>query len=427
MSSQTSLLDLVLTSKRALSQAQHVRSQVLLVRDKVDQGCSLWAETIATKAERQHQLSVLSGISIKMQSENHQLLGELEKANETREHLLLSLSQTLLSLSQTIVPPSIHQNLVASSSSLSSLFGDNLDRSSTRSVVASELPSSKEKSKTLRDFIDEQGLDRLVDELDLEQEAIETELEVLLSLPSSVLSSTDAVILLNGKVITDREIETIIRKTKAERSKIVEAVEQEIDGLTRHWEQVSRAMKEAGWENEADHGRDDGRYGVEDEEELQVLMEDTAHLPLILNDIEHMHQAMIRLDSSLRPPIAIHPLTVPDPTPTLNQHKAAHQTIISAHLPNLQSKFQSVEDLNTSFIQYREAFGALLLEVDRRESARREREHVVSGWQEIMRKWEAEEDERRSVFLEDWADSLPADLCPSIGESMEKWDIKLSE
>lgn len=36
----------------------------------------------------------------------------------------------------------------------------------------------------------------------------------------------------------------------------------------------------------------------------------------------------------------------------------------------------------------------------------------------------SEEDDLRSGFLETWAESLPADLCPLIGEEMEKWEIR---
>lgn len=289
-------------------------------------------------------------ISGRLEAENHALLEELEvcppfpflpffsfrrlnqhpsfpfqKANETRIELLTSLSHTLSSLSQTHVPPSIHQLPPCPSSiASSSIFGENLDRSLSPPTETEQTGDHhpKERWKTLRDFVDDDGLDRLVDELDWEQEAIETEMESLLALPASLMPPSSWTVQWDEAGVKDSVVDQTIKSVLAERTLIIDAIQQEMDGLARHWDQVSHAMKLSEIDGEVEGSSEQGLSGV-DEEELEgilvsllfafgfvidrrlcvcmrtnktpVLIEDTAHLPHILEDVEGMLQAMIHL------------------------------------------------------------------------------------------------------------------------------------
>jgi len=110
----------------------------------------------------------------------------IQTANTHRLTLLTSLSSTLSALSFTPVPTSIHQTPHESHSpNSSSLFGSNAGLSNKGDLLDSRTVEGEQSSgKNLRDFIDELGMDALMDALDEEQGEIDVRLTLSLSLPS---------------------------------------------------------------------------------------------------------------------------------------------------------------------------------------------------------------------------------------------------
>ncbi|KAL7409694.1 hypothetical protein BDY24DRAFT_402658 [Mrakia frigida] len=323
-----------------------------------------------------------------MEDENELLLSdELETTNTHRLTLLTSLSSTLSALSSTAVPLSIHQALDSNSTTSSSLFGSHAGLSLSNKGDVEPVEEEESSGKNLRDFIDEEGMDALMDALDEEQAEIDNLLPTLLALPESLLAPLSP----SHPLLPDPKL--TVQDALRSQKEILEHMGSEMDALARHLDQVGEAVR-AG----------------EEGEEVDVLIEDTAHLPSVLDELSSCLLSLQHIRSSLSPSPSTPPRPSSSPTTTLLSTHTSLHSLIHTHLAVLTTHLTAVQNLDRSLHAYRDAFDALREEVKRRGVVEVERERRRAKWEEEEREREEKEDGRREGFLAKWGEKLPGDL-----------------
>ncbi|KAF8588224.1 hypothetical protein K439DRAFT_669529 [Ramaria rubella] len=451
-SSPPHLVSLVLQSKKALQHGEQLCSHA---HDLTHDSARQTVDVLALDAKIRwitegvlDQLKVAAGVARSITERRARLEEEAKQWDRVRSQHQEALDTTLESLGSQVVPPSFHQ-----SSLESSLFG--IQASENREVIeelsaqennaeARELDreSSRDRSKwkTLRDFVDERGLEDVFESIEEERNTLDDTLAATASHPATITTIVDQLHALLSTSLSDsrnrlqshappqgtnspsirspaigqsssRDVSALLllqERTSA-------GMASHLESLAAHYDQMATALKEK-------------EAGEElSEEDMTVFVRDTAELPSVIAEleesiasIESVYQEIIDTKISYQSLLATQSRildsldSLGDKMESMLQEQTGIEMETQATYEVLNDYLESLLTLRTTYETYQVSYNALVLEMDRRKRYRDSMETVVQEMREKLGRLREDEIIARDAFYSAHSTSIPDDLCLAI-------------
>ncbi|KAF8340428.1 autophagy-related protein 17 [Cantharellus anzutake] len=367
------------------------------------------------------QLSLAASVAKSLSAQRTKLLDEARLWDTQRTQRNQALDAVLESLGTQLVPPSLHQM-----SSGSSLFGSQHSLSEP-TILRTDLaqgPSSqdpKSKWKSLRDFVDEKGIELTLDGIEEERSNLD-----------DVLGSTAAHAPTLNKYIAD--IRNFLPSISAPQSLYQLLSEQEetasemaahLESLAAHFEQMSQAL----------HDHESGN--LLSPGDIEVLVKDTEELPSIIEDLERSVQSIESInnhviayrDTALVGIEVHHDILsqLEGLESTMDDMLEEHYIVesrVSQISNSLQSHHTALAELEETYHSYQLAYDQLIVEMDRRKRYRDGVQTMIERWTMELGALRDEELLARERFIADHGGFLPDDLCPYVSDMPVRWTIE---
>jgi len=373
-----------------------------------------------------------------------------------------ALDNTLESLGSQVVPPSFHQ-----SSLESSLFGiqasDNqknitdegeLSENAAHEGDRRDLPHARHKWKTLRDFVDERGLEDVFESIEGERNALDETLAATAAHSVVIMSMTDQIrAMLSNPASVSQESLPPIRKSPrnlvspvTDRKPLVDrpslknmtillrqqedtstTMANHLESLAAHYDQMATALKEK-------------EAGEElSEQDMEVFVRDTAELPAIIADLEEsitsieaVFDETLRTKNDLQASLAIRSRVLDsldflgDKMESMLQEQSDIELETQTTYQTLNDYLESLMTLRSTYETYQLSYNALVLEMDRRKRYRDFIEATVQEMKQRLEKLREDEISMRDAFYLAHSASIPDDLCLAISNIPESFNISSS-
>jgi len=197
--------------------------------------------------------------------------------------------------------------------------------------------------------------------------------------------------------------------------------------VTRHFDQMENAL------------RDSDAGEILEDEDMEVLEGDTEELPVIIGETEQsltkiedinqkLNQAREECTAQLnRLRAALYTLESLgiEMTDLVDQQQSVEIEATTIH-STLQSHLISLSGLSDTYINYRAAYGHLVLEMDRRRKYREAIEATIQGMNEQLQAMRQQEISHREQFFKAEGAYLPEDLCPYVGDMPAMLEVAVS-
>jgi len=416
-----SLVAYFLQSKKALTHGQALCSRVSTISAET---ASVAIEAVAYEAKARwmnegflDQLNLAAAISKSLSLQRTKLLEEARRWDSLRTERNQSLDAILENLGQQHVPPNLHLM-----SSGSSLFGSQHSIPDITEIPDEEIPPPdagtsspadvRSKWKTLRDFVDGKVIEDALEQMEEDRNALDDILASTVTHPGTLnehIANIRAI--LPQMSPSPRSMDVLL----AEQDSTATEMASRLEGLTAHFDQMSRALKD----EESGHPLS--------EDDIIVLVRDTNHLPTILTEleaaarsIESVHEQTTAFRDSTRAVLetygqillqlenleTIMDAMLEDHTQLQNDAAFVHQT--------LETRYMVLRELEEMYHSYQLAYDHLILEMDRRSRYRNAVQALVDDMTAQLQALRTEEMEARERFINDHGRFLPEDLCPYI-------------
>ncbi|KAJ7903658.1 autophagy protein Apg17-domain-containing protein [Mycena olivaceomarginata] len=382
------IVSLVLQSKKALQDGEQLCSRANDVSNASAQSA---VDVLALDAKVRwvtdgvlEQLRLAASIAKSIEDKRARLGRQVQEWDVVREKHSNALDGILESLGSQLVPPDFHQHSAASSLFGSQHSEDEEDAhasapSSPRHSLSSTVHNvRKEKSrpdrqtwKTLRDFVDDQAIEDVLEKMENERAALDDILSRTDDYPETLNNTTTVIRESLPDMPPLPAMDTLLR-TQDEK---ITVMARHLESLAAHYDQMAGAL------NETEAGE------VFSEEDLQAMNRDTEELPSIMNELE---ESLASINAT--------------------------KLILQQHL-------HTVEHLHQRFVSYRTAFNKLMLEIARRRQYREAAENIVRGMMSQLAAMTEEESHVRDHFNSEHGAHLPEDICLCIGNSPTRWEV----
>ncbi|KAF8517689.1 autophagy-related protein 17 [Hysterangium stoloniferum] len=456
------LVSLVLQSKKGLQHGEQLCSRA---HDITNDSARNVVEVLALDSKIQwitegifDQLKVAVGVA-KSINERRLRLEEEAKANiylfytaQDQE----ALDNTLESLGSQVVPPSFHQ-----SSLESSLFGiqasDNQENTTDEGGIfenaarkgdTHDLSHARHKWKTLRDFVDERGLEDVFESIEGERNALDEILAATVAHSTAIMSMTDQIraMLSNPASVSQEPSLKNMAILLRQQEDISTTMANHLESLAAHYDQMATALKEKEGGEE---------LGEEDMEGMSmhywailimilkllliVFVRDTAELPAIIADLEEsitsieaIFDEILSTKNDLQSSLATRSRVL-DSLDFLGDRMESmlqEQSDIEASILFRSTTYQTLNDyleslltLRSTYESYQLSYNALVLEMDRRRLYRDSMEGIVQEMKQKLEKLREDEISMRDAFYLAHSASIPDDLCLAISNLPEPFSI----
>ncbi|KAJ7494648.1 autophagy-related protein 17 [Mycena galericulata] len=434
---QPHLLSLVLQSKKALQNGEQLCSRA---NDLSNASAQSAVDVLALDAKVRwitdgvlEQLRLASSIAKSIEEKRARLGRQVQEWDVVRVKHSNALDGILESLGSQLVPPDFHQHSAASS-----LFGSqhseeeedtfgNVPQSPRHSLSSTVHNVRKEKArpdrqtwKTLRDFVDDQAIEDVLEKMDNERTTLDDILSKTDEYPETLNTTTTAIrdSLPNIPPLPPMD------KLLTTQDETITLMARHLESLAAHYDQMAGALHE----NEAGEAFSD--------EDLQAMNRDTDELPLIMNELEECltsitttNELLVNSQEDAKKNLA-HLHTILDDLDELGeimtemlQTQDAVENDCEDQLTSLRQHVLTVEHLHERFVSYRAAFNKLMLEIARRRQYREAAENIVRGMMSQLAAMTEEESQVRDRFYSDNGAHLPDDICLCIGNTPTRWEV----
>ncbi|GJJ08146.1 hypothetical protein Clacol_002354 [Clathrus columnatus] len=434
-SSPPHLVSLVLQSKKALQQGEQL---LLRAHDLTITSSNHVVDVLALDAKIRwitqgimEQIKAAAGVARSITERRQKLEEEAADWDNMRSQHQDSLDATLEALGVQVVPPSFHQSTLEFT-----LFGiqasDRIfqeDEIDDRENELEDRYKARKKWKTLRDFVDERGLEDVIESIEGERNALDATLSATALYPGTILSITEQIHhALNASLHPENSIPLTrpssrnmpspsqekalpvveppsLKDTSAillRQEKMSIGMATHLESLAAHYEQMATALKD----------KDSG--GSLNEEDMDVFIRDTAELPAILHELEESISAI----ESAREEILTIKTTLKDTLKALS--------LVMDSLDELADKMEIMLQ-EQSDIEF--SYNALILEIERRRQHRDKIEATVRQMKEQLDKIRdapaltLDEISARNEFYAEHSSSIPDDLCLAISNLPQSYSI----
>ncbi|KAH9481618.1 Autophagy-related protein 17 [Psilocybe cubensis] len=271
--------------------------------------------------------------------------------------------------------------------------------------------------KTLRDFVDDQAIETVLETIENDRSALEEIISKTDDYPETLTRTIHTI--RSSLPFPNPDEPDALKRTQqivVEQEHLVNSMASLLESLASHYDGMANALKDS--ENGEDFS----------DEDLQVMNRDTDELPAIMRELEDSLRVIeeYHLEKDLK-----HLSTVLDDLDELGEIMSemlhtqeilevqANEELIRLHdhLTALESTF------HIPYVEYRTAFTKLLLEIERRRQYKEAAENIVSGMMKHLESMTEEETRVREHFNKEYGGSLPLDLCLYVANSPTRWEI----
>ncbi|KAF8206582.1 autophagy-related protein 17 [Mycena galopus ATCC 62051] len=429
---------LVLHSKKALQSGEQLCSRA---NDVSNASAQAAVDVLALDAKVRwltdgvlEQLRLAASIAKSIEDKRARLGRQVQEWDVVREKHSNALDGILESLGSQLVPPDFHQH-----SSASSLFGSqhsedeeeapaNGPPSPRHSLSSTVHNVQKEKNradrrtwKTLRDFVDDQAVEDVLDKMESERTTLDDILSRTDDYPETLNNTTTAI---RESLPDVPPLPAMDRLLTAQDGKIT-VMARHLESLAAHYDQMAGALNDIESAGE-----------TFSEEDLQAMNRDTEELPSIMKELEEcltsinaINELLANSQEDSKKNLA-HLHTILDDLDELGeimtemlQMQDTVEIECEEQLASLQQHLLTVEHLHQRYVSYRTAFNKLMLEIARRRQYREAAENIVRGMMSQLAAMTDEESQVREHFNSEHGAHLPEDICLCIGNSPTRWEV----
>ncbi|TDL25651.1 hypothetical protein BD410DRAFT_784690 [Rickenella mellea] len=414
------LVSLVLHSKKALQHGEQLCSRANDLSQSSSQNAvallALDAKVRWIAQGIQEQLKLALQVAQSIEAQRRRLHEQAKQWDETRASHAANLDEVLESLGAQHVPPDFYR-----SSASSSLFGSqNSDDGEDERPVVNHVAPDRSKWKTLRDFVDERGIEDAVESMDNDRIALDDILAVTEYHPEGLRQRTSDIQACLPEV---SPLPSMVDLFHAQEETSL-SMARHLESLAAHYDQMAAALR-------------DKESGVDfSEDDLQDMNRDTEELPAIIAEleedmslIESRHEQIESarrtsqgcLDKQREDLDQLDDLG--DLISVMLEQQQDVETESQPHFAALEAHTATLETLHGTYTSYRSSYNGLLLEMERRRRYRDATELIVREMTKQLEGTREEELQAREEFYAAHGPHLPDDLCLCIANLPTMWDI----
>jgi autophagy-related protein 17 len=425
---QPHFVSLVVQSKKALQQGESLCTRA---NEMCRASSQLVVDTLALDAKVKwmtdgvlEQLRLAGDVAKTITQKRAVLQSDVKEWDLQRTQRTRSLDAILDTLGSQTVPQYLH--LMPSSSSLFGSQHSSREDIRTNGNVERTIPGpdgstdNSSKSKSLRDFVDERGIEEIIERIEEDQTILEDLLATTSSYPNTLNKHIS-----NIKVSLSAAPQLNLESLLHEQESVTTEMAAHLESIAKHYGQMSSALRE----------QESGE--ILNDEDIQVLTRDTEELPSVLTDIEESVSTIISINNQL----SAQRQTVQESFDKMravltsleelgdimgNMLDDQRQVEIDASSMHetLRSHLNSLFDLEETYLSYNLAYSRLLVELDRRSKQRDAIQAMVQGMIAQLDAIREEEIALREQFFAEQGDFLPDDLCPFVADLPAKWTVE---
>ncbi|KAI0693127.1 autophagy protein Apg17-domain-containing protein [Cytidiella melzeri] len=448
---RTHLVQLVLHSKKALQHGEQLCSRARAISVESAQTA---VDVLALDAKVRwitnavtEQLKLAASVAKILVSKRTLLENEAKSWDTIRSQRTGALDSVLDSLGSQVVPPDFYL-----SSPVSSLFGsqhgsdDERDDSQPNGSVAGFRPSQsptetlrgvlhngvsgshrqrtgvndRSKWKTLRDFVDEQAIEDMLESLEADRSVLDDMMARTSDYPETLVGTISVI---QNSLPPPLSVPDMTEVFNAQESMSADMAN-DLQSLLQHYDQMAQALHE----NEAGEEFSDA--------DLQVMNRDTDELPAIIVDLEknmtsidESHQRLLSAKKSAQEHLASQRGTLndleelADIVAEMLERQDLVQDECREHLTQLVHKMSTIEELHHRYTSYQYSYNKLVVELVRRRKYMEGAARIVQGMSSELRTMVEEEQQLRNAFNEAHGEYLPVDVCLSIANMPTRWQV----
>ncbi|KAJ7274517.1 autophagy-related protein 17 [Mycena haematopus] len=430
------IASLVLQSKKALKNGEQLCSRA---NDVSNASAQSTVDVLALDAKVRwlsdgvlEQLRLAASIAKSIEDKRARLSRQVQEWDVVREKHSNALDSILESLGSQLVPPDFHQHSAASSLFGSQHSDEEEDAHATvpqspRHSLSSTVHVRKEKArsdrqtwKTLRDFVDDQAIEDVLEKMEAERTTLDDILSRTDDYPETLNNTTTSI----RESLPDAPPLPPMDKLLTTQDEKITVMARHLESLAAHYDQMAGAL------NESEAGE------IFSEDDLEAMNRDTEELPSIMKELEecltsinNTNESLANYQENSKKNLA-HLHTTLDDLDELGeimtemlQMQDAVEIECEEQLASLQQHLLTVEHLHQRFVSYRTAFNKLMLEIARRRQYREAAENIVRGMMSQLSAMTEEESHVREHFNSEHGAHLPEDICLFIGNSPTNWEV----
>ncbi|KAF9267782.1 hypothetical protein L218DRAFT_919469 [Marasmius fiardii PR-910] len=432
---QPHLVSLVLQSKKALQHGEQLCSQAQSLSNASAQAAvdvlTLDAKVRWISDSVLEQLKLVASVAKIIEEKRTSLKKQVQEWEEVRGKRCDELEAILDDLGTQRVPPEFHQT-----SFETSLFGSHSEdgrpdehavlSASPSDTVLPTLPAKRKAKddrkswKTLRDFVDDQAIEEILERMESERTIIEDTMSKTDGYPESLNDTTTNI----RNSLPDLSPPPSIEQLFHHQDSVTVPMARHLESLASHYDQMASAL----------HDSEAGEvFSVED---VQQMNRDTDELPSIMAELEESLSAVNDIHQSLSSTRSINEAHIRQLSITLDDldelggimgemltEQEAIEGQCSERLTELQVHLSTIEHLHERYVAYRNAFRKLVKEILRRRRYKEAAETIVQGMMSQLESMSEKERLVREHFNNEYGAHLPEDLCLCIGNMPNRWTV----
>ncbi|KAL0580950.1 Autophagy-related protein 17 [Marasmius crinis-equi] len=432
---QPHLVSLVLQSKKALQHGGQVCSEAQSLSNASAQVAvdvlTLDAKVRWISDSVLEQLKLSASVAKIIEEKRARLKKQVQEWEETRVKQCDKLEAILEELGSQQVPPEFHQTSVESS-----LFGSQHSEdehkpngtaatSGSPSDTVLQIPPSKRTDdrkswKTLRDFVDDQAIEEILEAMENERITIGDTMSNTDEYPESLNHSIANIRNSLPEIQPTPSIEQLFHHQNS----VTVPMARHLESLASHYDQMATAL----------HDSEAGE--VFSDEDVQQMNRDTDELPSIMTELEESLTAVNEINQTLITTRSASERHIQQLAIVLNdldelgdimgemlQQQEAVETQCEERLVDLQTHLSTIEDLYERYVDYQVAYRKLVLELSRRRLYKESVEKFVRGMISELESMTVEERHIRDRFNNEYGIHLPEDLCLCIRNAPTRWAV----
>ncbi|KAK7454623.1 Autophagy-related protein 17 [Stygiomarasmius scandens] len=432
---QPHLVTLVLQSKKALQHGEQLCSQAHNLSNTSSQAAVdvliLDAKVRWITDNVLEQLKLAASVAKSIEEKRVKLSGRVQEWDNLRSKRTGALDDILEELGSQKVPPDFHQT-----SAESSLFGSQhsededqapngeLLRQSPSDTVLPRRPPKRQDErrnwKTLRDFVDDQGIENILQTMEDERTSIEDIMSKTHDYPETL---TSAIINIRDSLLDIPALPSIEELLNSQDASMV-SMARHLESLASHYDQMASAL------------RDSESGEAFSEEDVQQMNRDTDELPSILGELEESLGQIDATHTLLSSTRETHHKNLEQLSHTLDdleelgdimgemlQAQESVEVECNERLGGLEEHLQTIHSLHERYVHYQASFRKLVLEIARRRQYKEAAENIVRGMMNQLESMTEEERHIRERFNNEHGAHLPEDICLCIRNTPTRWEV----
>ncbi|KZT39976.1 hypothetical protein SISSUDRAFT_984005 [Sistotremastrum suecicum HHB10207 ss-3] len=436
------MVSLVSQSKKALQRGQ----QLCSVTSDLSQQSSQIALDVLNLDSRVRwitegvieQLKLAANIAKGLEAHQNQLALQRAEWETSRTEQSNALDMILDGLSEEHIPPEFYQPALEGAHAIFGFINDkgepepveeepdeddhHWSHRSLNGLQNGVLSKKKQrrKWKTLRDFIDEKGIEETYESIEETCSSMDDILATSAEYSTALLQQITSV---KGSLPSLSD-PIVVAPILGDQDGMVHEMAAHLEALATHYSQVESALTTD----------DDGEELSE--EDIEVLISDTQKLPSVVEEMEGcvstvraLHERLKHLKTTLLELLANQEAVLGtleelgDNMTAMLDEQAQLEGSLEPLKEELEMHLETLSTLRTTYQDYQSSYHHLILELERRRTWSREIAAEVERMREILMNYLTEEIRQRDIFTSLHGNSLPHDLCLSIGNLPTQYDV----